>query len=271
MSTWAQIDEQLRASGLRSITVRKEDIAAPKDAGAESGIGLPQGQTADWRFPPRDDCSSMHVVEFKGVYVAHVDAAHPRCDLWRHVDEDVMPRVVRMMDAAVQIFRDFFGRESSTDAHRVSVSGPIAQCRVALVLVATDPRDPLSATIDDVTGNLGWSHVYVDPCMRIDGGRATIIDFDVRRGVHWSTDGVYAKRRRVRIELDPSTAAQVIGCVRARVRQPWSVETFGIDESVNCVGMVVGCLPWDLQEKLRELQVGPCISPNTLAAFFGVT
>jgi hypothetical protein len=36
------------------------------------------------------------------------------------------------------------------------------------------------------------------------------------------------------------------------------------------VGLIVGCLPWHLQQRLRAYQVGPCISPNTIAAFFGV-
>lgn len=268
MATWADIDTQIRREGLRALTIRKSDIGHPREAGAKIGMGLPRGQLSDWRFPARADCSSLHVSEFSGVWSAHVDAKHPGCDLVGHVREDVVPAISRALQAALVIAGDLWGRTASRDAHRVQTT-PALSCRASLVLVGVD-NDPLSRTIDDITGSLGFSHVYLDPCLAVDGERA-IIDFDVRRGVHWSTVDAYAHRPRRRVELPADLAQQILGCAQARIRQPLSIETFGIDESVNCVGMILGCMPWALLEELRALQVGPCISPNTLAAYFEVT
>jgi hypothetical protein len=265
--TWAHVEARIRGEQLRALTVLKSEIPHPRDAGATAGIGLPRGQLSDWRFPALADCSSMHVSEFAGVWSAHVDAKHPACDPIGHVRDDVLPAIVRTLKAASVVAAEAWSRTASAADHRVA---PALRpgCRGALVLVAVD-TDPLSLAIDDLTGALGWSHVYLDPCVSI-AGKPAILDFTVRRGVHWSSPDAYAKRERRRIELDPQTAAETIACAQARIRQPLSIETFGIDEPINCVGMIVACLPWHAQEQLRALQVGPCVSPNTLAAFFGV-
>lgn len=150
-------------------------------------------------------------------------------------------------------------------------SALLGACTSALVLVGVD-RSRVSRAINAVTGRDGFSHVYVDPCRTIDGKRL-IVDYTVRRGVHWADPSTYVGRRRVRIELDATTAGELWGCVRARFGQPLRVAplVFGRDSSATCIGLVVACLPSLLRANLEIHRVGPCISPNTLARFFGVT
>lgn len=147
----------------------------------------------------------------------------------------------------------------------------IAGCRVSIVLVGVDPTSPISRTIDGMTGNLGFSHVYFDPC-RAREGRHAVIDYTVARGVHWAPPQIYENRDRVRVALDERTGAELLGCVRTRIGRPLRVSALatGTDSAATCVGLIVACLPGDWQDALRSHVVGPCISPNTLASFFGV-
>jgi len=143
-------------------------------------------------------------------------------------------------------------------------------CRAAFVLVATDASSWTSRAVDRVTGRRGFSHVYVDPCRR--RGDADIVDFTPALGVHWASSEKYAGRRRVRVELDNDDALALWGCVRARVGHPWRLPLMlGPRESAaTCVGLVASCLPSWMRAELEELREGPCLSPNTLARYFGV-
>lgn len=146
-------------------------------------------------------------------------------------------------------------------------------CNVAIVLVGVDGTR-VAQTIDRLTGGGGFSHCYIDPCRVDEQGRRRVIGYTVANGVHWTDPATYKTgRRHVRVELDERTGAELWGCVRARIGRPLRVSSLllGVDSAATCVGLVVGCLPLRLQQQLRELQVGPCISPNTLAAYFGVT
>jgi hypothetical protein len=147
-------------------------------------------------------------------------------------------------------------------------------CDVAIVLVAVDPADPVSTAIDARTGRRGFSHVYVDPCRIEPGsGRRMVVGYSVARGVHWSYADKYKPTRdRVRVRLDAATGSELWGCVRSRIGKPLHVESvvLGIDTASSCVGLIVTCLPFAVQAKLRALQEGPCVSPNTLARYFGV-
>lgn len=150
-------------------------------------------------------------------------------------------------------------------------SSVLEACTASLVLVGVDRSSRVSRTIDAVTGYDGFSHTYVDPCRTVDG-RHTVIDYTVRDGVHWASPDIYADRRRVAINLDARTAAELWGCVRARIGRPLRVAPliFGRDSQSTCIGLVVACLPTSLRQQLEAVRVGPCISPNTLARFFKV-
>lgn len=150
---------------------------------------------------------------------------------------------------------------------------PVADCRMAIVLVSAD-RTPTARAIDRVTGKGGWSHVYFDPCRQTPQGERRVVAYTMREGVHWTDPATYKRAGRVhaRIDLDDRTATEIWGCVRARMGRPFRVSHLvaGVDSAATCVGLIVGCLPWAMQERLAKIKVGPCISPNTLATFFGV-
>lgn len=141
-------------------------------------------------------------------------------------------------------------------------------CTAALVVVGVDRRSPVSLAIDKVTGGGGYSHVYVDPCRAVDGERV-VLDYTVRRGVHWTSPDIYARRKLLRIELTPGDAAVLWACARERIGNPLRIKplVFGRDSEDTCIGIVVACLPAQWRASLEAHRVGPCISPNTLAAY----
>lgn len=148
---------------------------------------------------------------------------------------------------------------------------PRPACSMSIVLVGVDPESRTSAAIDKATGSRGFSHVLFDPCRSHDG-RALVVDYTMRHGVHWATLDAYAHRRIERVQLDAQTGLETWGCVRASLgKQFRTLELVaGNSEAGSCVGLIVRCLPWSLQEAMRPLVEGPCVSPNTLARFFGV-
>lgn len=151
--------------------------------------------------------------------------------------------------------------------------GPVTSpCNLAIVLVGVDDSR-ISQQIDRMTGGLGFSHSYFDPCRVDEIGVRRVVGYSVARGVHWADEDEYKSgRRKVRIELDATTGAEIWGCVRTRFGRPLRVSSLvlGVDSAATCVGLIVACLPYAMQQELRAVQVGPCISPNTLARYFGV-
>lgn len=69
------------------VRVEKHMVEHPKDAGLRPGIGLPVGQTADFRLR-LPDCRGLHVQDFGTHYEAHIDQTDPACDAIRHLVED---------------------------------------------------------------------------------------------------------------------------------------------------------------------------------------
>ncbi len=146
-------------------------------------------------------------------------------------------------------------------------------CKLAIVLVAADDSR-ISRTIDSMTGGRGFSHCYFDPCRVDELGNRRVVGYSVARGVHWADANEYkSDRRQVRVELEERAGAEIWGCVRTRFGRPLRVSSLvlGVDSAATCVGLIVACLPYAMQQDLKAMQVGPCISPNTLAAYFGVT
>lgn len=145
-------------------------------------------------------------------------------------------------------------------------------CTMAIVLLGRDDS-AVSRTIDDMTGRRGFSHVYLDPCRMNAAGERMVIGYTAAKGVHWERESNYKpKRRRARVELEPNTAREVWGCVRSRLGRPMNTTALmlGVDSPATCVGLIVACLPWSMQEDLHALKIGPCISPNTIAEYFAL-
>lgn len=143
-------------------------------------------------------------------------------------------------------------------------------CLPALVVVGVDPRSPVSRAVDKATGERGFSHVYVDPCVALDG-RHAIVDYTVRRGLHLASPSTYDGRRLLRVELQPDDARALWACVRGRMGKPLRVTplVFGRESKSTCIGVVVACMPPSFRAALEPLREGPCISPNTVARWVG--
>jgi hypothetical protein len=173
-----------------------------------------------------------------------------------------------MLGGVASAYRD---RLTSRPRDRVDMQD-VPQCRMAIVLLARD-GSAVSRTIDDMTGKRGFSHVYLDPCRANAAGERMVVGYTAARGVHWEREADNKPERgRARIELEPEVAREVWGCVRSRLGQPMNVTALvlGMDHRATCVGLIVACLPWEMQSQLHALKVGPCVSPNTIAEYFGV-
>lgn len=85
--SWADARALLLANG-GTIDVLVADIEHPRKAGATSAIGLPVGQSEDWRFPPDAACTGLHVQRFGDKWRAHVDDVHPDCSVVDHARTD---------------------------------------------------------------------------------------------------------------------------------------------------------------------------------------
>lgn len=147
-----------------------------------------------------------------------------------------------------------------------------ATCQIAIVLVASDDTF-VARRIDEMTGKGGWTHVYLDTCDIDEAGEPVAISYTLARGVHRMDPRVYkSDRKQVRIVLDPSTAYQVAQCVRARVGAPFRLLDLlrGVESEGTCVGLVTSCMPAWLRERIESVKVGPCVSPNAIATYFGV-
>lgn len=145
----------------------------------------------------------------------------------------------------------------------------IDACTAALVIVGID-GSAVARTVNRATGERGFSHAYIDPCQSVDGEHR-VVDYSVAHGVHWADPEIYAHRRRVRINLSAQQAAAMWPCVYAKLGKPlkwWRVIIGEIEDT--CIGLLVTCLPAELQAELASLREGPCLSPNTLARWAGV-
>jgi len=143
-------------------------------------------------------------------------------------------------------------------------------CSIALVLVGVDTSSLASRTVDAVTGRRGFSHVYLDLCLAVDG-RHRVIDYTITDGVHFAIPEKYAACRREWVTLPAVLGAEVWACVRARMARPLRVLPLALGNNDDtCIGLVVACMPERFRAELEILREGPCVSPNTLARWAGV-
>ena len=86
--TWSAVADRLsgEAPGTR-LGVEKYVAQHPKDGGLLPSIGLPVGQSADFRLK-LPDCRGLHVQDFGTHYEAHIDQTDPACDLVGHLRND---------------------------------------------------------------------------------------------------------------------------------------------------------------------------------------
>jgi hypothetical protein len=88
VATWASIARQLANQPFGTvIRVERHRVQHTRDAGLQPSMGLPVGQSSDWRFA-YPHCGALHVRDFGCHYSAHLDRVNPECDPIGHVVSD---------------------------------------------------------------------------------------------------------------------------------------------------------------------------------------
>lgn len=87
-AVWANVARELAAHPPGTILrVPKWRYPYPVDAGAHVSIGLPLGQSADFRWRLAG-CAGLHVRDYGAHYEAHIDQVDPGCDPIEHLRQD---------------------------------------------------------------------------------------------------------------------------------------------------------------------------------------
>lgn len=69
--------------------IPKNQISHPlATKGMKPGIGLPEGQSNDYRLQLVPSNAGLHVKEFKNHYEAHIDKVHPAVNFVEHIRQD---------------------------------------------------------------------------------------------------------------------------------------------------------------------------------------
>lgn len=110
IATWTDVVRILRAQPAGStVRVRKGCLPHPSTFGMGVSLGLPVGQTADYRKVLRGG-AGFHVLDFVTHYEAHVDAVHPDVDFVSHLREDAPGKFVGGMAAVGALIGTAIGR-----------------------------------------------------------------------------------------------------------------------------------------------------------------
>jgi hypothetical protein len=86
--TWARVITTLQQYEPRTTArVEKGHLPHPLAAGMKSSIGMPEGQTADYRLVLQGG-AGLHVKDFGTHYEAHIDEVHPDVNAIEHMRRD---------------------------------------------------------------------------------------------------------------------------------------------------------------------------------------
>ncbi len=131
-AAWRRVLQQLetcpRGTFLR---VPRSSVLHPLDAGFQYSIGLPRGQSADFRLT-LPDCRGLHVQDFGTHYEAHVDVVDPACDLGEHLFEDAPGALVASAAGLGGLAGLAVGRDGSAALVGVLVGGALGLGLLAL-------------------------------------------------------------------------------------------------------------------------------------------
>lgn len=151
-------------------------------------------------------------------------------------------------------------------AEAVHARGPSAEasaragpsCTISVLLF--EPAGVSGQIIDRTTGGRGFSHAAIDSCELGPRGEHLVIDCSPGRGVgRRPLAELGAGRPYVRVILPITAGAEVYGCARARIGQPFTSE-------LVCSQLVWECLPASLRPPKPQ---GRPVAPNDLAAAWG--
>jgi len=136
-ANWDEVRARLEAMPPGSrISLLRDGMPHPEASGARRDLGLPAGQLADWRFPPGEDCTGLHVHEHAERWEAHLDRVHPACSLVGHVQHDA-PQLLVAGGAALGAFA---GRSSLLGMAVGAVLGGVVGAALARHIPPSQPR-----------------------------------------------------------------------------------------------------------------------------------
>lgn len=149
-------------------------------------------------------------------------------------------------------------------------AGYRARCQPSVLLVHTGSH-PFSRIVNRASGRRGFSHIILDGCEIDESGRSLVIDVDrgkgvVRRPLLEATEG----KPYVRVYLPLQVGAQLLGCARAQLGQPYSPRAL-VDtkhDGVTCASLVQRCLPEHLRVPSPR---GRSVAPNDFARAWGIS
>ena len=88
-TSWEQVLETLWQEPAGTVLrAPKHWLPHPEDAGATRSLGLPVGQSADFRWRVGSFCAGLHARDFHDHYEAHIDEVNPACDVVDHLRQD---------------------------------------------------------------------------------------------------------------------------------------------------------------------------------------
>lgn len=113
-TSWEQVLDLLQQESPGTILrLPKHWVPHPEDAGAIRSLGLPFGQSADFRWR-LGDCTGLHVRDFQGFYEAHLDEVHPACGFVEHLRQDAPHAYVAGMAALGALSGLLLGRSKES-------------------------------------------------------------------------------------------------------------------------------------------------------------
>ena len=139
---WSQILEELKREE-HGCTMRlpAHTMEHPRDAGMSLSVGLPMGQRNDYRLK-LDDCSGLHVRDFRTHYEAHIDKVHPSCDPVEHALRDAPGATILGMTALGSLLGGLLGRTKESFLAGAVVGAFLASAAVALSDPSSSPATP---------------------------------------------------------------------------------------------------------------------------------
>ena len=141
-------------------------------------------------------------------------------------------------------------------AEAMARAGPA--CSISVLLF--EPADASGRLIDLTTGRRGFSHAAIDSCEIGARGEHLVIDCSPGRGVGRRPLAELGEGRPfVRVVLPLAAGAELYGCARARIGEPFS-------SRLVCSQLVWDCLPAALRP---PKPAGRPVAPNDLAAAWG--
>ena len=126
IGSWYDVEYELRhhSSGAL-LKLPKGWLPHPRVAGMRPSVGLPVGQSADYRLTLNDG-AGLHVQDHGDHYLAHIDEVDPDSSLFEHLRRDTPGMFVGGCSALGAVVGAAAGRSKASTAVGAAVGGLVA-------------------------------------------------------------------------------------------------------------------------------------------------